>query len=120
MEYYKPIFTANQPLRSDGLNKLVNYLYLSDQEQRTLLGKGIIYGLYPSIEQKDNEYIIKITKGLGLTSDGLTIKIDEDLSFYCYEKIYLKDLGIFLNITDSIKVKKLIKNDDKKMIIKFL
>ena len=114
MEYYKPIFTANQPLRFDDLNNLINYLYFSDQEQRTLLGKGIIYGLYPSIEQKDNEYIIKITKGLGLTSDGLTIKIDEDLSFYCYEKIYLKDLEIFLNITDSIKVKKLIKNDDKK------
>lgn len=72
------IFEKDQVLTHDQLNSIASYL--DDQARLTrvkLLGVGIVCGLRPSIEGGQ----VKITKGVGVTTDGDLLYFMEEIRF---------------------------------------
>lgn len=77
-----PIFESNQVLTSSQLNELVTYL---DEQSRLtrvkLIGMGVTCGLEPVFNAADPEHLnqptLKITQGVGVTSEGYLIKMGD-------------------------------------------
>lgn len=71
-----PVFTANQVLRHDHLNDLVNYLEEQGRQTRTQLGGiGIVSGFYISLGEAadgngDQRTALQVSGGVGVTSRG--------------------------------------------------
>lgn len=78
------IFEKDQVLTHDQLNSIARYFDDQTRLTRTkLIGVGIVCGLRPSVE--DGE--VKVTKGVGVTTDGDLITLDAD-TFYDRFKRY--------------------------------
>lgn len=70
-----PIFKSGQNLTHDDLNNLRNYLANQNRLTRThLIGTGIFYGLEVSLMEGK---AVKISKGVGVTSNGHLISMNE-------------------------------------------
>ena len=79
-----PVFQANQILTSEDLNELRIYLDSQDRLTRTqLIGIGILCGMELKVLYENNNTSlpegIKLTKGIGVTSEGYLINIPERL-----------------------------------------
>ena len=70
-----PIFEGSQVLTSDQLNQLSAYL---DQQNRLTRSKLIGIGIVCGMQVQPNPDGLKITKGLGITSEGFLIQIGQD------------------------------------------
>ncbi|MEM9337731.1 MAG: hypothetical protein AAGA66_03325 [Bacteroidota bacterium] len=71
-----PVFEGSQVLTSDQLNSMFGYLDQRDRYTRSrMIGIGIVCGLHVSVSGTD----IIISKGMGITSDGYLIKVDEEI-----------------------------------------
>ncbi len=84
------IFENNQVLTAKELNSVTNYL--NDQARLNsiyLLGVGVVSGLQASLSNNE----IKVTKGIGITTDGDLLYYSEDTVFdhyTLYDKFYPK------------------------------
>lgn len=67
-----PVFAANQVLRHDHLNDLINYLDEQDRLTRlATIGIGIVGGFHPKIlATEEGTIILTISEGVGITSQG--------------------------------------------------
>lgn len=71
-------FEDNQVLTAEQLNKVVQYFDYQERITRArLIGVGIVCGLHIVFERN----AITVTKGLGVTSDGDMIVLEEDRTF---------------------------------------
>ncbi len=86
---FYPVFEPDQVLTSDHLNQLRAFLTAQDRLSRRLLhGIGIVCGLEIS---NPVQHTISISKGVGITSNGFLITIDEsDCTYFrpYYDKIF--------------------------------
>jgi hypothetical protein len=114
------VFKKAQVLTAEQLNSIVNYL--DDQTRLTrvrLLGVGVVYGMRVSVQDGD-KVTIKVTKGVGLTTDGDLLYYDEDTvfdRFNPYGKSYPAYPPFYMgkNVTGQmIDVFELVRQDDTK------
>ena len=100
-----PYFVPNQLLKAQQLNDMVSFLDESSRQTRIYtIGIGIVYGFElseytPSKDSSNEESVsedgpsedgikgIKITAGLGISSDGFLFRLNEDKIFNKYRKV---------------------------------
>jgi PKD repeat protein len=113
MEYaaFYPKFEADQVLTADQLNDLTRYLNNEIRITRNhLSGIGIISGLEISTEMKAGKYSLHINAGIGITTDGYIIRIDE--SDYTQMQVFSDDTRYFPVPTSGTKqIYELLKED---------
>ncbi|MFN3848742.1 MAG: hypothetical protein ACK4NY_04910 [Spirosomataceae bacterium] len=106
-----PFFEANQVLKRDDLNNLFEYLDEQNRMTRTnLIGIGIVCG----IDLIPNGNKLKITKGIGVTSEGYLVTIPE--VEYANYKTYAPNKDIFLGDDCYTETNKINKNKLHKMV----
>ncbi|MUG97768.1 hypothetical protein F7734_37855 [Scytonema sp. UIC 10036] len=72
-----PIFTPNQILTNNDLNRVVTYLDNQNRLSRVyLIGMGIACGMEVSSTYQTNQAQIHITPGCGITSEGYVISLE--------------------------------------------
>ena len=121
-----PYFEENQVLSAQNLNDLVNYLINEDGLTRSYLnGVGIVCGLSPSISEEGDA--ILVSKGFGITSLGLLIRIDEDLRFTHYNEgvniepsQFLRNCNINDEIDDGCSFKPAIVNNESIEVVELV
>jgi len=109
------LFEENQVLTHDQLNTLGGYL--DDQERLTrigAIGAGVCCGLRPSLV----DFTVRVTKGVGLTTDGDLIRLGADVVYDRYQPyddaapVYAP----FFNGTTRMPLFELVRADDKKTV----
>ncbi|MEO6455348.1 MAG: PKD domain-containing protein, partial [Ginsengibacter sp.] len=79
-----PEFVPDQVLTSDDLNNLFGFLDEQGRMTRTnLIGIGIVCGL--QIKTAADKSWITITKGVGVTSEGYLVRLDENMTFTAFK-----------------------------------
>jgi len=82
-DYNYPDFVPDQVLTSDHLNDMFGYLDNQGRMTRSnLSGIGIVCGL--QVEVAADRSSITITKGVGVTSEGYLIRMEEDVKYENY------------------------------------
>lgn len=96
-----PVFEPNQLLTSSHLNQLRNYLDNQDRVTRVkLVGIGITCGL----ELSYSKHKITISEGVGITSHGFLIRMEEETFSKCAEAVYAdpENYPFFIDKVDSV------------------
>lgn len=85
---FYPIFMQGQVLKSKDLNDIPAYLERQDNLTRSqLIGTGILYGM--EVRWLDEEKLLSVGRGVGISSSGHLLYLPEDCKFSRYDRVSL-------------------------------